>query len=507
LSARGGASTPRGPPSGPKDAWFTPREERPGGSDSLRAAAGASLGLTKLPTASAEDTGKPATAAVSVSYGGGGASSFRLGAHVAPGVPPGGKAGGVNVFERGLRPDVIIPSPRTPDSFGELQKRHRKRTGPGDMTMHWGLHDRRPPDPGDGYGRKSEKAENVAANFLAHQRVGIAEYINTRGEAIYKSTQDEPLGKAFSRGHVLPDCTKAIIFKGFGCDSIKGPETAKEAVFPRNMPETTEVQRQLYKKSHGNFDPGEMHVRDYVWPKVIASNPHFHFGLPDATEVGGGGAGAKRALTSDCGDGDAGGGVPKTRIVNLKSENYKKVSEDTLAASKNLLQNARQVPDDHTFGIRSGLDGINAGELIRGFYNEDAQRPDSDLGKCIMAGRRNYVTQRHMGVPSIRLDKAAPAPEKRSVANATNFGDDLDAFGLISPNKYLFLGVTGEDFQVRRAENESKSLFAGAGHQISDSDFQRLFQGAVELYQDGEQAASLELLMALYADQKAAGLL
>jgi len=475
--------TPRDPP---KSAWLTPRES--GGSAAFKAAAGG-MGLA---TASAASS----IAAAAKRNG------FKLGADAVPDVPPSGKANDIDIFARGLRPDVILPAPRTPDNLGDARLKHRRRTKPGEITVHWGLKDRRPPEAGNGYGSTPVKGEDVAQNFKAGQVVGIAEYMQSRGESIYKSAVEEPLGIGYKRGHVLPGFTKKTDFIGFGKSSTTDTP-AKEVIFPRGIPPVTQDMKDLYRRTHGNYDPGEMSHRNYNWPKAVAGDPHFRFGASDAPLAGERGFGAREALSVDAEDDD--GGYHRTRIVNKNSEDYKQVHEDALATSRNLMQSKPPVAPGHAFGRESGIDRTHAGELIRGFYSDREQLPDHDLGKCTVQGRRNKSTGDPMGVPTIRHDLVPPAVVKRSVASNVNYGDDVDAFGLIFPGKHLFRGLQPDDFHARRSKEELRSLFNGAGLKATAADFNGLFAESCSLYQDGHEAASLEVLMQMYADWTVAG--
>ncbi|CAE7226612.1 Efhb [Symbiodinium natans] len=115
--------------------------------------------------------------------------------------------------------------------------------------------------------------------------------------------------------------------------------------------------------------------------------------------------------------------------------------------------------------------------------------PDADLGKCLTAGRRNYETDPR-GVPSVRFDKTAPPLEKRSVANATNYGDDLHAGSLITPTRFQSLGVHPQDFLQKRPVAEVASLLRGAGFCAEEQKLEAILTRAG--CEDGAGRASLE---------------
>ena len=62
----------------------------------------------------------------------------------------------------------------------------------------------------------------------------------------------------------MPPQTKDEVFK-FGLPTEKNQYDAKETIYSaENMPEQEQV-RQMYLKSHGDFDPGEQKKRSYNW--------------------------------------------------------------------------------------------------------------------------------------------------------------------------------------------------------------------------------------------------
>jgi len=296
----------------------------------------------------------------------------------------------------------------------------------------------------------------------------------------------------------MGDTSKLEEFKGFGCPSARNEYTAKESIFPRGVQSETDKARGLYKKTHGSFAPGEMYTREYEWPKVVKENPHFRFGSADMVDTSNRGDGAKTALTMDASD--VPHGVPLTQIGKDTAEQYRIVASHRLGKAHNLLQTIERLPPGHTHGCKSGTDQIHAGALMRGFYTDDEQLPDRDLAKCTVPGRRNFVTQTPFGVPTVRSDKVAPHPQKRSVANATNYGDDADAMSLIFPGKFQFQGIHDEDFQTIRSKEELESILSSAGYGLTAENYNRVFSAAVNLHGGDTDGASLEALMMAYSD-------
>jgi len=501
LSARGPARTPT-PTCGtmrsltPRDSGLRAatapggsRTATPRGAEALKAAAGVSLGADAK-NASLGKTVVPHPAKL---------AGFRLGTVVAPDVAAAGNVyGPANEFNRGRRNEVILETPRTPE-LDETRRRHRKRTEPGETYTNWAMKEMAISDAISGMRKKKPGTEgdSVAQTFSAGHKTGIALYLNQVGERVYKSTKEEPLGQPFTRGHVLPEYLNDPEWVGFGRASEGNDNTAKDAIFPRGIKKDTKEIHEMYKKTHGNYFPGEAHVRHYNWPKMVADDPLFRFGRSDKTDMRGAGLGAKRLLHADR---PAPGMLKRTDIVDIRSENYQQVNEDPLSMARNLKQDSARKDPDHVHGIKSDTDSTNAAALINGAYSENEQKPDEDLGRCTIRGRRNFVTAVPMGVPSVRLDKPAPVHFKRSVANCTNYGDDVDASGLIAPNKHFMMGVSDTDFQNRRSQDELKVLFNTAGAGLEDSSFDVLFASAARLYGDDQKLVSLELMTAMYDD-------
>jgi len=134
----------------------------------------------------------------------------KLGVDTVPHIRESGKRGDVASWS--CQGDIITPTPRTPESNNEIQKRHKRRTGPGEITTHWGMKTLDIPQPGLGYGMKSNQNESFQECYAAGMKLGIAEYVQKRGESIYHTVQTEPLGKSWVRGHVLPEQTKQESF-------------------------------------------------------------------------------------------------------------------------------------------------------------------------------------------------------------------------------------------------------------------------------------------------------
>lgn len=469
--------------SSPKKAWFTPRETGPGG-DSLRR-----TGLDVLAAGNSPRTPR----AAAPTYG---APSSFVRADPGPGIAPAGKAGELamagGIESRiGLQTDVIVPTPKSPPTMSPAQKRHRHKGPAGVIEMNWGLKNLEIPDPIEGYGCKNAKGEDVAQNFRTGKLFGVAEYINARNEDVYKSIKTEPLGAVFNRGHVLPDATRDPRFM-FGVASEHSDHTAKDCIFPVNMAPDSEEVRLQYQKSHGSTNAGEGVNRKYVWPEEIGSPVH-RFGVANNVREGG----TRLALSMDCGDETF--SVPKTVVVKDALANFLKVKGDKVAKPRHQLQGEshHKLPKGHCFGKACPRDSCSAGECVNGNYALEDIMPDADVGRCQIRGRRNFETDRALGVPTVRMDIPAPPEEKRSIANSVNFGDDFGAGILVRPTRFQHMGVNPQDFAKRREPSELRALLegAGAGGRMEASELDGIIEDAADLFNDGDKRASLEAIM------------
>lgn len=139
---------------------------------------------------------------------------------------------------------------------------------------------------------------------------------------------------------------------------------------------------------------------------------------------------------------------------------------------------------------------------MRGFYSYDERLPDHDLGRCTVDGKRNFLTESHLGVPTVRHDIVAPLFEKRSIGNNINYGDDLGAYPLLFPNKWRFQGISEEDFQGPRGVNDLHDLFEKAGLKMEPESFSDLFQEAAAKYGDGANKVSLDAMIQVYSQKE-----
>lgn len=172
--------------------------------------------------------------------------------------------------------------------------------------------------------------------------------------------------------------------------------------------------------------PGEAVNRKYTWPEGVTSNPLFRFGGVDKV-TGGESGGVKAALDFFHGPD---GKVNPTHVAPSALSDYRSVAHDALGKSRNYCQGTENRTPARGFGIVSAGANDTAAACINGAYSGgiDAMRPDRDLGRCDIVGRRNVWPdeKRKFGVPSIRTDIAAPAG-MRGLADNQNYGDEVGA--------------------------------------------------------------------------------
>ena len=167
----------------------------------------------------------------------------------------------------------------------------------------------------------------------------------------------------------------------------------------------------MYRKTHGNFAPGEQKNRDYDW-KFDPTQHRFGYGEKKVLN------GAAMALQNERLE----EAFPKTVIVRKTVEDHKGVASDMLGVSKNLGQGQTNRGADFVHGIRNvqGSNPWNAARCIHGEPTELMMAPDKDLGKSVKPNCRNVVRKeedmhRSFGLPTIRKD--IPYKDFRSVAD------------------------------------------------------------------------------------------
>lgn len=187
--------------------------------------------------------------------------------------------------------------------------------------------------------------------------------------------------------------------EAFGIKSATSVEPAKDLIFPRQPPPpaTTasselyddELARELYKRSHHSYAPGEQRRRGYNWktpPEEI------RFGRRGESIAFNGVSANIHDVLFDSSS------LTATAVVNPKEvEDFRNMGH-ILGQSRNLGQNSglggeRGGALSRVYGKPSGKKTVSAAEVIRGNYTEADQLPDRDLGRSVLPGFRNLTVQ------------------------------------------------------------------------------------------------------------------
>ena len=163
--------------------------------------------------------------------------------------------------EKTLKPEFFGKAPPTPTHI----KKWRKETEPGKICLHPGVAEDADYARLDVYGRSEPVGVKVHEVLNTAPKSYLIEKATEKKEAIYLSHKREPLGKPYVRGHVIPEGLKKGE-QGFGRPTPQdvAGDQSKALLHPpeRIVPED---ERQLYVKSHSNYDPGEQRRRGYSW--------------------------------------------------------------------------------------------------------------------------------------------------------------------------------------------------------------------------------------------------
>ena len=192
---------------------------------------------------------------------------------------------------------------------------------------------------------------------------GLAARFNDIKESKYASSIREPLARGYERGYQWPqniDSNKEN-FK-FGVPTTSS-ENVKDVLYPAKVNNwmLDDPAKDLYKKTHGNYDPGEQKQRGYQWP---INKEAFRFGYSEQRLLNGAGDSIHHER--------AGEGFPKTVIVKKTVEDMRAVTADLLGRPKNLGQGKPPVPEEFAFGVRNlvGNDIWNAAKCLHGEPSE-----------------------------------------------------------------------------------------------------------------------------------------
>lgn len=304
----------------------------------------------------------------------------------------------------------------TPPHIRKYRKTHNME--PGQIIVHPGLQEGKPShDPSYAFGAKKDCRQEAAGEVIKAQNLaGLADKFNDAKEGKYASSVREPLGKQYQRGYNWPKQIDDATLHSFGVPT-KGLIDAKEVLYPMggSLEERGEVAN-MYKKTHGNFGPGEQKSRDYDWganPNITGGNTVAHsFGYGEQRLLNGAAKSVQPERIEES--------FPKTVIVKKIVEDQKAVTQDMLGTVKNLGQGQNVRDSNHVYGAQKRNMDWNAAQCINGTPQEREIVPDTDLGKSVKRNCTNEVRKaedrdRAFGCPTIRND--IPFKEKRSVAD------------------------------------------------------------------------------------------
>lgn len=306
---------------------------------------------------------------------------------------------------------------------------------------------------------------------MKSNRIGYEGWMQEQKENIYASSKNEPLERGRDYNYRFPEAVSNNPDFKFGIrQSNEEKDPVKKSIFPRNVPEDLEDDRQHYITTHSAWRPEEQVNRHYKWPEGRI-NPVTHtFGRPYTPNKDS----VARCLDSVSAETNK-EGFPKTEIGLKMNEDYRQVAHDDVGRAKHRGQGVPPVPDGFSFGYRPPGDRYSSSEIIRGVYSKEECLPDADLSVnsrlvkdprklsapiAIIKGQTlangSFVDSRRLGVPSVRHD--ITAPKRKSVSDNQNYGNEPGARHLIRPQRFAQLGVTDDAFVEKRTKEEIRDL-------------------------------------------------
>jgi len=369
-----------------------------------------------------------------------------------------------------IKPGIYNPEPPCPSDI----KKWRKDMTPGKVIMHPGVADDADHLRLDVYGRAEPVGVKVHEVLNTAPKSYLIEKAVEKKESIYLSHKREPLGKSFRRGHNLPPQMGSSVPYGYPTpQDVAGDET-KHLMHPQERI-VPEAERQLYVKSHSNYDPGEQRHRGYSWvDKDGGIDPaQFRFGgnVKEGEKMG-----VAKAMNPALDPTYV--GTPS--VVEKRLEDFRELTCEGLGTAKNLGFGVRPAGPTKVFGMASQAGPEWGVRECIGNYPPHEQQPDTDLGKSIRPGWRNMAPEtRVFGVPSIRSD--IPAPQLKSVADHQNYGDESGAGTLLYPPRFADGGVTQADFLAATSKMELGDIFRSAGFDLTEETLDHTYKRAQAL--------------------------
>lgn len=273
----------------------------------------------------------------------------------------------------------------------------------------------------------------------------LQEFMLEQKESHYQSRQTEPLGRTRASTISFPERYKSDEFR-FGVTTVSS-EPAGTVMFPKEQKDHKEQPslEQINKKTNRHYDWNKMNI-----------DPNTHrFGKIERNATGNG-----AALALDH--------TQATQIIP------KKPAAKSFSAPS----------PDFTYGKASSQpDEWDAAKCITGQFTPKQQQPDADLGKSTRTLNPKFqVPQQHanrtFGVSTIRQD--LPAPARRSISDATNYGDESGAADVLY--SYVDDGVFNHQFAQPRSLAQIKAIFCKIDSNLTDQQYQDLAQLATQQY-------------------------
>eukprot|EP01136_Pigoraptor_vietnamica_P035004 Opistho-1_new@99639 len=246
----------------------------------------------------------------------------------------------------------------------------------------------------------------------------------------------------------------------FGIINPSG-DGAFEVIFPPKTctnPEAEETARRLYRRSHGDYEPGEQRDRNYSpFPKdgpFGVPTPHSNAGLQTRESL-------RWSLDEE----------------NKRSRRYRE-----LGKVHDPMADLRRVGPDHAFGVPNPTEPYHAGDLLHGRFPE-AQAMQAAEGESEEQRHRRtrslsprILEARVFGVPSRRTD--IPAPAVRSLADPQNYGDDLPAYELMNPSLLTSRGLDLGELHELRSKEQMLDIMSSIGIGLAQDEFARAWEAA-----------------------------
>ncbi len=161
-----------------------------------------------------------------------------------------------------------------------------------------------------------------------------------------------------------------------------------------------------------------------------------------------------------------------TKIGPKRVEDHKMNTHEALGKVKNQVLQDEAFHSGVAFGGKSKGDSYTAGQIIQGWYELKDQLPDPRIGK-VREGQsfptKPLPASHAHGYPSVRTDRKPP--ERRSMSDFTNYGDEKGANALLYPPKSAYDGLPEEVFQRSRDHAEIRAIFTKIGMPATDTEF------------------------------------